>query len=113
MLLMPRSGGAIQLAILPASYTGCMTEETKAWSWGIGIQCGRPAANASGEIGWPDGSVGAPAQLPTVRRNRVLGRRSSNFTPPFSMMRFQRFTPFSQSRMYELRMISFMALRIG
>ena len=63
-------------------------------------------------MGLPAGSVGELAQLPTDRRKRGLGRRSSTFWPPFSMMRFQRFTPFSQSRTYAVRMISFIALRI-
>ena len=45
------------------------------------------------------GSVGTFAHAPTERRKRALGRRSSKSMPPFSMILFQRFTPFSQSRM--------------
>src|SRR5215468_1826804 len=103
MLLMPRSGGAIQAATLPGSRTGFMSDATNAWSSRDGIQPGRDAANSSAEIGRPEGSVGTFAQLPTVRRKRALGRRSSKSNPEDAIVLFQRFVPFSQSRTYAFR----------
>ena len=63
-LLMPRSGGAIQPAILPGSITRCMSECTKARSSSLGIQSVEPPL------------VFVAADQPALRLDRQAGPRA-------------------------------------
>jgi len=51
MLLMPRSGGAIQAATLPGSYTGCISDCTNARSSGVGRELTLPSTRFRRSIG--------------------------------------------------------------
>src|SRR5438309_12032986 len=71
---MPRSGGAIQPAILPGSITFCISECTNALSASLGIQPGMLFSYKALSIGLPWGFTGCPAQAPIERRKRDDGR---------------------------------------
>ena len=94
---MPRSGGAIQPAILPGSITFCISECTNALSASLGIQPRMLFSYKALSIGLPWGFTGCPAQAPIERRKRDDGRLRRKSCAARSIMRFQRFRPISQS----------------
>src|SRR5262245_7149299 len=99
-LLIPRSGGEIQLANFPGSTTRPISDCTNARSFAVGSQAAAAAASHASRVTTrPSGEIGRPAKLPICRLNPLCGSLSWKSTPFFWMTRFQRATPASVSWM--------------
>src|SRR5512135_2797300 len=112
-LLMPESGGAIQLANLPGSVTRPMSECTKARSSSEGSQSLCRWVHSASEITLPSGLTCRSPNRPIRRWKPLYGSLKRNGTPDFSGMRFQRSIAFCTSTIQSSRSRSFSAVSAG
>src|SRR5512135_1494965 len=112
-LLMPESGGAIQLANLPGSVTRPMSECTKSRSSSEGSQSLCRWVHSASEITLPSGLTCRSPNRPIRRWKPLCGSLKRNGTPDFSGMRFQRSIAFCTSTIQSSRSRSFSAVSAG
>src|SRR5262245_28699349 len=97
LLSMPTFGGAIQLANLPGSNSGCISPWMNCRSASEGRNSLRRFCHSCSVRTLPAGSVLMLANSPICRWNATCGSLISNRMPSFSIARFQRPTPALQS----------------
>src|SRR5947199_2102089 len=97
--LTPRAGGAIQLANLPRSVTGCIRLWMYASSAGVGSHSCFFAPHSASVSRRPSGDTRTSVNTPILRWKARCGSLSSKSTPCSLMIRFQRSTPRWQSAM--------------